>query len=184
MPYSFTAKGFASLLQTKQDLLAKLRRHTDEYHQQRSTKTTLDLSGDGDISDHLETVRDMHQVEQQLAEVEHWRVNSVIVEPTTQIERLYIGNVAKIQRFADVEGTKKIGKPESYLVGGYRETDTTASPPVLSYDSPILANFIGKRADSNDLEPLHIGGRTQYLELLEISLPAAKPCAHLKVVGT
>ncbi|MDB5237024.1 MAG: hypothetical protein JWL88_126, partial [Parcubacteria group bacterium] len=168
--YHFFARDYQNLLLDIEALEQRERQLRAEFEALDMSSTDLDGLGDGGTSDKIDSARDHANVCTQLDTHKTWRNSANIVEPTQDISLLRIGHIATIQRYADPEGTKRIGTPERYFVGSYRSTDMSDKKlPTLSYDSPLLERLLGKSVDPDrDPAPIRIGGKTIYVELTKI----------------
>ncbi len=170
MLYYLTAQG-------QRDLLERKRRLADREVQLRKLRRTVDRRSVGTDRDDAREP-DNHENEefvhlQQTLQIDAIIANAVVAEEPTDVERLRVGNLATVQRRD--QNDNPIGKPERYRVVGYQETDLKTNPPSLSYDSPLLAQLMGRRVDPNrDPAKVVIGGKSIGVELIEIDLDTSK----------
>jgi len=146
-----------------------MKAETGIRRQRNSTSRPTVVGSEVHDGDHEELDRQEFVLRQQIAQIDEIIRTSTIADQPTGTDRLRLGHIVTIQRY-DVRDNR-IGKPERYLIGGYQETDINASPKVLSYDSPLLAQLMGRTVDP-DRDPARValGGKTIGVELLQIEL--------------
>ncbi len=94
----------------------------------------------------------------QIAELNRIMDNMVIVRTvSSDADHLSIGQVAVL----DLAGERK-----AFRVGGYDESDLEANPPMIAYNAPLIAPFIG--AEAGHQEVIYIGGVARQATLEEI----------------
>lgn len=174
LSYKFTPQAYRNLLASIKDLEKRKNKVRAGMADHSIAQRGIDREEDGRILCAEPFTEQLQSLQERLDDLLEQKAQAMVIQDDlTDISTLGIGRIATIQRYRDAEGSEPIGASDRYRVGSYRETDLKQDPPLIGYDSPILAGFIGEKVDSNrELEILRIERTTQYLELMKIEVPS------------
>ncbi|MBI3952495.1 MAG: hypothetical protein HY336_00895 [Candidatus Doudnabacteria bacterium] len=106
-------------------------------------------------------MRDEDMINAQIAEVNRKIGQMVVIDqPPESTDKLRIGHMALVS----IEGELR-----EYLVGGFEDSEPTASPPVISYLAPLIQPFIGK--EEGHSVKIDVGGKRKQVTLERIRMP-------------